>query len=100
AKVPPLVVRSPATWAAIAKEHAETVRPGGRVPPAVLPPPAPSVTVEVNWSITGFSIFGIGTITVEEGTLFVLADPNDPLNSVAPTLTSVLIGILFQPWVT
>ena len=93
-KVPPFVLRSPATLAALAK-----ARPGG-VPVRVLPPPGPSVTVEVSWTITGFSLFGIGTITVQEGTLFTLADPDNPLGGVAPTLSSVLIGILFQPWIT
>jgi hypothetical protein len=115
AKIPPLVLRSPVTLAALAEQVAHQRRsapepaksrlvpadvlPGG-VPPATLPPPVPSVVVEVCWTITGFSLFGIGTITVQEGTLFTLADPNNPLGGVAPTLSSVLIGILFQPWVT
>jgi hypothetical protein len=94
AKVPPLVLRSPATLAALAKNPTR-----GR-PVAVLPPPAPSVTVEVAWSVTAFSIFFPNPVTVQEGTLFTLADPNDPLHGVAPTLSSVLIGILFQPWLT
>jgi hypothetical protein len=119
-KVPPLVLRSPVSVAALAKQRAHQSQPAlqpaksglpisrripgdvlhGGVPTATLPPPVPSITVEVSWTITGFSLFGIGTITVQEGTLFTLADPNNPLNGVAPTLSSVLIGILFQPWVT
>ncbi len=94
AKLPPLVLRSHATVVALVKNQTRTP------PVAVLPPPAPSVTVEVAWSVTAFSIFFPNPVTVQEGTLFTLADPNDPLHGVAPTLSSVLIGILFQPWIT
>jgi len=93
AKLPSLVLRSPATVAALVKSQT-------RRPAAVLPPPAPSITVEVVWSINAFSIFFPNAVTVQEGTLFTLADPNDPLHGVAPTLSSILIGILFQPWLT
>jgi hypothetical protein len=118
-QTPPLVVRSEATYAALAKrfaarEHVAT--PGSRTagdvtrvaarlspevggpPTAVLPPPLPSITVEVSWSVTAFSLFGV--ITVDEGTLFVLANPDDPVNGVVPTLTSVLLGVLSRPWIT
>ena len=94
AKVPPVVLRSLATLNAL------SIKPKGDRPVAVLPPPPPSITVEVQWSITAFSIFFPSQVTVQEGTLFTLADPNDPVHGVAPTLSSILIGILFQPWIT
>lgn len=107
---PPLVVRSEATYEALAKQSATRERtttasvrvgPAGKGPPAAtnLPlPPPPSITVEVVWSVTVFSLFG--STTVGEGTLYMLADPDDPINGVAPTLTSLVLGVLFRPWIT
>ncbi|MDQ6671294.1 MAG: hypothetical protein M3069_11190 [Chloroflexota bacterium] len=60
--------------------------------------PGLAVNVDVQWTLSAFTLFA-GIVEMAEGSVFILADPDDPLHGPKPTLSSSVLGLLMQPWV-